>query len=489
MKLDTLLQALPALKSAELNPEITGLCYDSRQAKAGSLYACLPGTRADGHQFIPQALAQGAVAVLCQNDWLQQQSDLSPEIAWIGVEETRVALAQLAAAFYDFPSRKLALVGVTGTNGKTTTTHLIRSLLEKAGQATGLIGTLGCFFGASEIPTGFTTPFAPELQQILAQMQQEGAQTVTMECSSHALEQHRLDALEFECAIFTNLTQDHLDYHKTMEAYASAKQILFKHLLKAQGTALLNSDDPYAESFAQSCSGKILRYGFGSEADLRASDPVYGLAGVSYLLHWQGKIWPVRLALPGHYNILNSLAALGAGLVLGQDLPSLIENLAQIPGVPGRLEVVSPANHPFTVAVDYAHTPDSLENVLKTARQFTPGRLLCVFGCGGDRDASKRPLMGKAASELADHAWLTSDNPRSEDPEAILNDILAGIDQPEKVTREVDRQTAIESALQAAQPGDVLIIAGKGHETYQIFKDRTVHFDDREVARQWLERN
>jgi UDP-N-acetylmuramoyl-L-alanyl-D-glutamate--2,6-diaminopimelate ligase len=491
MKLDTLLQAMKHTHRGVSSPDISSLCYDSRKVQAGSLYACLPGTKTDGHAFISQALAQGATAILCQQAWLDKHStqELQSDIAWIGVAETRAALAQIAAAFYNHPSRQLSLLGVTGTNGKTTTTHLIRSLLEKAQLRTGLIGTLGCFFAEKEIPTGFTTPFAPELQAILAQMQTQGAQAVAMECSSHALEQHRLDALEFECAVFTNLTQDHLDYHGNMQAYAQAKQILFEQLLKASGTALLNADDPVSQDYARVSQGKVLTYGMANKADLRASNPQYGLAKVSYTLHWQEEIHPVELALPGHFNILNSLAAIGTGLVLGLPLSHLIQTLKTLPGVPGRLEVVSALDHPFTVLVDYAHTPDSLENVLKTARQFSQARLLCVFGCGGDRDKSKRPQMGKIAAEQADQVWITSDNPRSEEPETILADILIGIKSPQNVHPEVNRQTAIESALMTAEAGDVVIIAGKGHETYQIFKDTTIHFDDREVARNWLERN
>lgn len=490
MKLETLLQELNCKLIGASDIAITSLCYDSRKAEPGSLYACLPGTKTDGHQFIPQARQQGATAILCQSEWLQKHPpESTSDLTWIGVEDTRATLAEIAAAFYAYPSRQLSLVGVTGTNGKTTTSHLIRSLLEKAGRPTGLMGTLGCFFKDQEIPTGFTTPFAPELQQILAQMKAEGAQAVAMECSSHALEQHRLDALEFECAIFTNLTQDHLDYHGDMQTYAAAKQILFEKLLKPTGTALLNRDDPQAEAYARVSRGKVLTYGLSAQAGLRASAPDYGLAGVTYTLHWQGQTHRVELALPGHYNILNSLAALGTGLVLGLDLETQIQTLKSLPGVPGRLEVVTRTDHPFTVLVDYAHTPDSLQNVLATARQFTRQRLLCVFGCGGDRDKSKRPQMGAIAAELADFSWVTSDNPRSEAPEAILADILAGIRLPTKVQTEVDRQSAIEKALAAAQSGDVVIIAGKGHETYQIFQDRTVHFDDREVARHWLERN
>jgi len=490
MKLETLLQELNCKLIGAPNIAITSLCYDSRKAEPGSLYACLPGTKTDGHQFILQAQKQGATAILCQSEWLQNHPPQnSSDLTWIGVDDTRAALAEIAAAFYAYPSRQLALVGVTGTNGKTTTSHLIRSLLEKADRPTGLLGTLGCFFKDQEIPTGFTTPFAPELQQILAQMQKAGARAVAMECSSHALEQHRLDALEFECALFTNLTQDHLDYHGDMQTYAAAKQILFEKLLKPTGTALLNADDPQSESYAGISRGKVIRYGLSPQADLRASDPDYGLAGVSYTLHWQDQTHRVELALPGHYNILNSLAALGAGLVLGLDLETQIHTLKSLPGVPGRLEVVTKSEHPFTVLVDYAHTPDSLQNVLATARQFTPARLLCVFGCGGDRDKSKRPQMGAIASELADFSWVTSDNPRGEAPEAILADILAGISLRSKVEHEVDRQKAIEKALATARPGDVVIIAGKGHETYQIFQDRTIHFDDREVARHWLERN
>jgi UDP-N-acetylmuramoyl-L-alanyl-D-glutamate--2,6-diaminopimelate ligase len=489
MNLAHLLQAIPEAVKTVSDLEITDICYDSRRVIPGAVYVCLPGTRTDGHQFIGQALAKGARAIVCQRTWLAQNPPETAEIVWVGVHDTRVALAELAAAFYGHPARALNLIGVTGTNGKTTVTHLIRSLLEASGQPTGLIGTLGCFFQGQQMPTGFTTPFAPELQQILAQMQQAGARAVTMECSSHALDQHRLDALEFNCAVFTNLTQDHLDYHQTMTAYARAKQILFQRLLKSTGTALINRDDPLADEFMACSRGAVLTYGFDARADLRALEPVFSATGASFQLLWQGQRLPIQIALPGHYNILNALAAFGVGLLQGLSASMLADGFSRLAGVPGRMEVVSSPEAAFSVIVDYAHTPDSLENVLKTARQFTKGRLICVFGCGGDRDRGKRPLMGAVAAARADHVVLTSDNPRSEDPQAILTDIRSGMSACASMEVEPDRALAIERALAQASAGDVVLIAGKGHETDQIFADRTISFDDRQIARQWLERN
>jgi UDP-N-acetylmuramoyl-L-alanyl-D-glutamate--2,6-diaminopimelate ligase len=397
-------------------------------------------------------------------------------------------MARVAAELSGHPSRRLKLVGVTGTNGKTTTTTLIRAVLEEAGLSTGLLGTLGASFAGQTVETGHTTPQSPDLQALLARMVEAGVQAAAMEVSSHAIEQARVYACAYQVVVFTNLTQDHLDYHGTMAAYAEVKRRLFSW--KATGMmpahAVINLDDPYGSSFQAAASCPVITYGIdaGPSALLWASQVESFPAGSRFLVHWQGERYPVALPLPGRFNVYNALAAFATGLALGYPPALMAAALARVPGVPGRAEVVTPPNHPFTVWVDYAHTPDGLVNVLKAARALKPKRLVAVFGCGGDRDRTKRPLMGRAASELADYTIVTSDNPRSEDPQAILDEILPGVSGPHRVV--VDRAEAIRHAVAEAQPGDLVVIAGKGHETYQIFADQTIHFDDREVARELL---
>lgn len=473
------------------NPEITGICYDSRKLQPGNLYIAIAGARSDGHQFIPAVIAAGAAAIICDQSWFQQHPEQvasAPQMAWLPLANPRAALAEVSAAFYQHPASKLKMLGVTGTNGKTTISQLITRLLEGHGCSTGWIGTLGAGYRDVSLPGQYTTPFPPELHALLAQMLAKGVQALSMECSSHALEQHRLDALAYDVAIFSNLTQDHLDYHLTLEAYAEAKALLFSRLLKPSGTALLNLDDPHYAFFAKAAAEKSqLSYGFVQGADLRASEADYHQEGVSFSLHWQGQQHQAQLALPGSFNVQNALAALGATLVLGYDLGKSLQILAEIQGVPGRMERVSANGHPFAVYVDYSHTPDSLENALQTVRQFTRGRVLVVFGCGGDRDRGKRPLMGQVAQKLADKVFVTSDNPRSEDPEAILQEILSGLQAPQEAVVMADRREAIAAAISQAEPQDVVLIAGKGHETYQLIGDQVLHFDDREVARKFLE--
>ncbi|HEY9840210.1 MAG: UDP-N-acetylmuramoyl-L-alanyl-D-glutamate--2,6-diaminopimelate ligase [Candidatus Sericytochromatia bacterium] len=468
------------------NPNIHAIRYDSRQVGPGDLYVAVPGTRTDGHAHIPAAIAAGAAAIVCDRSWHGGQQNLDPGVVWLAVANPRAALASLAAAFYRHPARELRMVGITGTNGKTTTAHLVSQLLQRQQLNCGWIGTLGAGYGDVSLPGQYTTPFPPELHAILRQMADDGVRAVAMECSSHALDQHRLDAIAYDAAIFTNLTQDHLDYHQTLEAYAEAKSLLFSHLLKPDGTAIVNADDPAAGRFAAAARGRVLRYGIEAVADLQARELAFHAEGVGFSLFWQGRSQPVRLRLPGRYNVHNALAAVATALSLGLPLDESLAALEQISGVPGRLERVSPDGHSFAVYVDYAHTPDSLENALKAVRQFTAGRVLVVFGCGGDRDRGKRPLMGAAAETLADRVFVTSDNPRSEQPEAIIAEILAGLKSPQVAVVEPMRREAIALALEAARPGDVVLIAGKGHENYQIIGDQTLHFDDREEARQFL---
>lgn len=475
----------------EANPEIHAIRYDSRQVGPRDLYVAIAGTRSDGHDHIPAALHQGAVAVVCDRVWYEAQSKRVHELGlWLPCDQPRVALAQLAANFYSRPASRLRMIGITGTNGKTTTAHLVSETLKRLQLSTGWIGTLGAGFGEITLPGQYTTPFPPELHGMLSLMSQAGVQAVAMECSSHALEQHRLDAIEYDVAVFTNLTQDHLDYHHTMEAYADAKTLLFSKGLKPGGVAVINRDDPRWERFAQASwdntGVRVISYGIESGADLEARELQFDREGVSFKLFWQGQSYPVKLRLPGRYNVHNALAALGSALALELPLVASLEALGAIPGVPGRLERVSPDGHPFAVYVDYAHTPDSLENALRAVRQFTTGLVKLVFGCGGDRDKGKRPLMAAVAEALADGVIITSDNPRSEAPAEIINEIVAGLKQPGRAHVEPDRRTAIAMAIDWASPGDVVLIAGKGHENYQIIGSQTLHLDDREEARRHL---
>ncbi len=470
------------------DPELKRVVHDARQARHGDLFAALPGTRVDGHQFLGQAALGGATGALVSRTWAAEFAGEVPLPCW-PVTDTRVAMAKVAAHLNGHPSRGLKLIGVTGTNGKTTTTFLVRSLLAEAGLRTGLIGTLGAEFESQKIVTGFTTPQSPELQDVLRRLGEAGAEAVAMEVSSHAIEQARIYACAYQVVVFTNLSRDHLDYHGTMEQYAATKRRLVT--ADATGTApqvaVVNLDDAQGPAFVEAAACPVVTYGItsGDRAALWASDVRSAAAGSEFQVHWQGETQAVRVPLAGRFNIYNALAALATGLALGFALEPLVAALARVPGVPGRVEVVSPPGHPFTVWVDYAHTPDGLENVLTAARELEPKRLIAVFGCGGDRDRTKRPIMGEVVARLADVAVVTSDNPRSEDPSAIIREIMLGMKQVAPMV-EADREKAIAAAIRMAAPGDLVVIAGKGHETTQTFADRTVHFDDREVARQVL---
>ncbi|AOQ23502.1 UDP-N-acetylmuramoyl-L-alanyl-D-glutamate--2,6-diaminopimelate ligase [Moorella thermoacetica] len=465
---------------------LTGLHYDSRRIQSGFLFVAIKGFKTDGHLYIDAALERGAVAVV-----LAQERTLPPGVAWVRVDDTRLALGQLAARFYDYPSRKLRLIGVTGTNGKTTTTHLIQAILEAGGRPAGLVGTIGNRLGDRVLPAEHTTPESLDLQHLLYQMASLQARAVVMEVSSHALALHRVAGTEFDVAVFTNLTQDHLDFHHDMEDYFNCKARLFQGMDQGVKTgpkyAVINGDDPYGSRLAALTPVPVVTYGCTPGCQVRARDIHLETGGSTSLVTWPGGEAAMELRLTGRYNIYNALAALAVALQEGIDPQVAIRALGRFKGVPGRLERVD-QGQPFTVVVDYAHTPDGLENVLRAARQVTRGRLLVVFGCGGDRDRGKRPLMGRAAARLSDYSIITSDNPRSEDPEAIIADILPGVREVPGASYQVlvDRRRAIAAALALARPGDMVVIAGKGHETYQIVKDKTLPFDDRQVAREEL---
>lgn len=489
MNLRELLATVEGLESPSLaDVEVKGIKTNSHACGVGDLFIGMPGTRVDGGEFWSSALASGAVAAIVSPEAIQKNPP-TPESVVIPAGNMTKACAQIAAAFYGYPGQKLKLVGVTGTNGKTTTTHLIEYFITKASLPTALLGTLYTRWPGFEQTAVHTTPFAVELQQQLAAAVNAGCEFGVMEVSSHALAQGRVLGCSFEVGVFSNLTQDHLDYHTDMEDYFAAKALLFSPDY-LQGRAIINADDEYGKRLITSLSReRVWSYSVNdNNADFWMSGLSYQPNGVSGMLHTPKGDVAFSSPLVGQYNLENLLAAVGAVLHLGLDLQLVANAIPDFPGVPGRMERVQISDdQDVSVIVDYAHTPDSLENLLKAARPFIPGKMICVFGCGGDRDRTKRPKMGKIAAQLADVAVVTSDNPRTEDPEKILQDVLAGI--PDSVQPMVicDRATAIRTAILQAKPGDGVLLAGKGHEDYQILGTEKIHFDDREQARDALQ--
>ena len=469
------------LLDSSLTPDIDHLAHDSRKVGPNGLFVALRGAQTDGHLFLDKAVQNGAIAILVEAtpDEAVRTRAAASGVVLLQVSDTHAAWAELAAAFYGDPSHDLALVGVTGTNGKSTTTWLIHHLVTALGEKAGLIGTIAYRIGDRALPASHTTPDALDLQRMLRQMAEAGCTTCAMEVSSHALDQQRTRAIRFDVGVFTNLTQDHLDYHPTFDAYRDAKKKLFDGL-PTDATALLNHDDLHSTQVAADTAAQVVRYGLGTGADLRGEILANELAGLHLRIEGQAR----RFRLVGRFNAYNLLAAYGAGRALGYPGDRVLDALAQAPPVPGRFEQIAFEDGP-TVVVDYAHTPDALDNVLQTIRA-TIGKghtLWCVFGCGGDRDRTKRPQMGHIAEGSADRVIVTSDNPRTEPPQAIMDDIRAGFRHPEAARWIVDRQAAIEAAAEAAAPGDVVLIAGKGHETYQIVGTEKHDFDDRAMAR------
>src|SRR5881396_1253021 len=486
MQLKTLLSATPIRQIiGPVDRPVENISYDSRRVQRNTLFVALRGEKTDGHQFIAQAINKGASVIVAERE------EKDPRVTCLVVEDTRNALADFSATFYGHPARKLKLAAVTGTNGKTTTTFLIKHICESAGLRCGLIGTVRYEIGERLLPAIRTTPESLDLQELLAQIANAGCKAAAMEVSSHALAQNRARGLEWDVAVFTNLTQDHLDFHGTMENYFEAKAKLFQNLplqsKKKGASAVINIDDRYGEKLVDRLAGKIpvVTYGLGLHADFRASNYRTEFAGTSYQLDARGRSYLVRVPLIGRFNVANSLAALAAATVMGVNLRAAILSLARSPQVPGRLELV-PAKRQFQIFVDYAHTDDALRNVLKTLRELKPRKLIVVFGCGGDRDRKKRPLMGRVTDELADHAIITSDNPRKENPDAIINEVERGFRSThyEKI---VERAEAIRHAVAIAQQSELVLIAGKGHEKYQEFADHTIPFDDIQVARRALD--
>lgn len=465
--------------SADIQVIVRGMSMDSRQVQPGDLYVCVPGFQVDGHDFAAAAIASGAVALVVERF-------LPLDVPQVLVANVRQVMGLLASVVYDRPSEHLELVGVTGTNGKTTITYLIEKIAAKHSKKVGLIGTLGSRIDGRELPGERTTPEAIDVQKLLGEMVAEGVSLAVMEVSSHALDLGRVAGCEFAAGIFTNLTQDHLDYHKTMEEYLNAKSRLFSNLKgKIQPKiSILNGDDPAFSKLSQVSAAPVVSYGIYNSVDYRAENVEVTTEGVRFRVRFRDEVQQIWYATPGIFSVYNALAAFVWGVERGYDKATVAEALTEISGVPGRFESVR-LGQPFQVIVDYAHTPDGLVNVVRTARDFTKGKLITVFGCGGDRDRGKRPLMGEAVSQWSDFVIVTSDNPRTEDPDQIIQEILTGVSGVDYVALR-DRREAVWSACRMAKAGDTILIAGKGHETYQIFGTEVHPFDDREVAREAL---
>ena len=491
-----LLKATP-IERMEGNSQvrIIDVTADSRAVETGSLFFCLRGEHVDGHSFANMAAENGAAAIIAE-----KKIDVASDVTIIYVADTRKAMEDIVPYFFDYPSKKMRMIALTGTNGKTTTTHIISHILHHVGYKTGVIGTVHALIGDKEIPTHNTTPDVTDLQRILCQMLKENVTHVCMEVSSHSLVMGRVIGCEFDTAVFTNLTEDHLDYHKTMDNYAKAKSILFKMVsgkdqIKDGKSAWINSDDPYAAVMSNAISDpdfcQVSTYGFNGNPDLKASDVHFSGKSSSFKIQLGEKRYVIKTKLIGRFNVYNVMAAIGAALSEGVDIKDIQAALSDFVSVAGRFELIEEGQS-FSVVVDYAHTPDGLEKILTTAKEIAKGRLITCFGCGGDRDKLKRPIMGRIAANYSDVVVITSDNPRTEDPEEIIREIAAGVQDISQHKSNLlyktvtDRRAAIQYALSIAHNQDIVLIAGKGHEDYQILKDKTVHFDDREEVRKAL---
>lgn len=466
--------------------EVTFITADSRNVQEGSLFICLIGATVNGHDYVQSAIDKGAIAILAS-----EKIDVPANITVITVEDTREAMKECVPFFYDYPAQKMRMIGVTGTNGKTTTSHMIGHILREQGHTVGIIGTVHVLIGNTSYPVNNTTPDVVDLQHVLHQMVTEGVTHCIMEVSSHALDMGRVSGVEYDTAVFTNLTQDHLDYHKTFENYLAAKVKLFEQVSssgqkKDPKGAVINLDDPYGSRVLEKTKVQTIGYGTHEKGNLRAADLKMTSRSSSYTVVYNDSEYHLHMNVAGLFNVYNTLAAIGAARVEGVSIEHILEALESFDAVPGRFELIDEGQD-FAVVVDYAHTPDGLENILETAKAIVDNKIHVVFGCGGDRDATKRPIMGRIAAQYGDVVYVTSDNPRTEDPIQIVKDVEVGVKEGlrEGVTYEVivDRREAIMKAIKNATTGDVVIIAGKGHEDYQILKDKTIHFDDREEAR------
>ncbi len=473
MKLKALLQDVETKSVYTFDPEITNVTENSSKVRRQGLFVCIKGSSCDGHDFAQKAMDRGAVAVICERDIGIKNS--------IIVENSRKAYAQICSAFYSKAHKKLRMIAVTGTNGKTTTSYIIKKILENSGLKTGLIGTVNVTIGKERYPADLTTPDPVDLHRYLMLMNIAGCDACVMEVSSQALEQERVYGINFDCAVFTNLSPEHLDYHKTMQSYSRAKSKLFE----MSKISVVNSDDEYAPLMLRSAAGKTYTYGTDESADFRAEKICLSQDGVDYNLSHKGKTHRVTFPGMGMFSVSNSLAAISAANVLGIDTLKAIREVSRFEGISGRMEKID-NSFGINIIIDYAHTPDSLENAAKTLKEVYGGRLITVFGCGGDRDKEKRPVMGKVACENSDFVFVTSDNPRTENPETIIDDILTGINT-KNYYRITDRKLAIKSAIYSAKSGDTVLIAGKGHEKYQILGTQKIYFNEREIIRKLLE--
>ncbi len=474
MRLSELAMAAGVRMTGE-DREITSIEYDSRKAKDGCIFCCIVGQLFDGHTFAEGAVQAGAAALLVERE-------LPIDVPQIVVANARKAMAEMAAAFFGYPQREMQVIGVTGTNGKTTTTYMVKAIAEQAGKKVGIIGTIRNMVGNESIHTDRTTPESVDLFRLLRVMADAHVDLVVMEVSSHALEQYRVHGIKFDVGLFTNLTQDHLDYHKSFDNYLAAKRILFFNSRKA----VVNVDDPYAGRMTEGLTIPILTFGVRDRADITATDIDITTAGVQFDLHTPEGDVLMKLSIPGLFSVFNAMGAVGLMQSIGIKLSNIKDGLEMLTSVSGRLEPVK-TGYDFSVFVDYAHTPDALENVLKTAREFAKGRVICVFGCGGDRDRAKRPIMGEIAGRFSEYAIITSDNSRTEDPMAIIDSIEEGMKRSgTRYTIIENRKDAIRYALQFAKPNDVIMVAGKGHETYQEINGTKYHFDDKEIVEELL---
>lgn len=471
------------------NVSIQDITADSRAVKLNSLFIALDGATVDGHNYIDKAVAAGAVAVI-----VSKPVTVPDDVCVITVSDTRQAMMVCVPYFFDYPANRMRMVGVTGTNGKTTTTHMIRHILKAQGHKVGVIGTVHIMIGDTSYPIHNTTPDVVDLQHILHQMVQENVEYCVMEVSSHALALGRVSGVEFDTAVFTNLTQDHLDFHKTFENYLAAKCKLFEQVsaanqVKDNKGAVINIDDSYGYRVMEKTTAPTITYSTLGKGTLNASDVHMSTKNSQYTVNYKGESYPVSMNTTGLFNVYNTLAAIGACLQEGISMEAIDTALKTFSSVPGRFELIEEGQD-FAVVVDYAHTPDGLQNILETAKAIKENRIIIVFGCGGDRDATKRPIMGRIAAEYGDKIYVTSDNPRTEDPVQIVKDVEVGVKEAlrDGTSYEVivDRREAINHAIHDAKAGDIVIIAGKGHENYQILKNETIHFDDREEARKAL---
>ena len=477
MKLKELLKGINCRIVGDEEVEVTGVAYDSREVKEGNLFFCIQGFNSDGHRYAPKAVEAGAACLV-----VSRQLELNVPQVVVKAEQDRKAMSQIAAAFYGNPSEKLCMIGVTGTSGKTSTTYMLKSILEKAGRKVGLIGTVHTVIGEKVIPAERTTPEAPDLQKILAEMVQAGLDTVVMEVSSHSLFLDRVYGIAFECGIFTNLSQDHLDFHKDFEHYFLAKSMLFANCKKSA----INADDPYGRRLPAYAGGEVVTFGQNPQADICAKEICLHTDHSEFVLQTKNGEMLLHLGLPGEFMIYNALSAFAVGAMLGIEPEVIKAGLEAVHYIPGRVENLDTRGGNFSIVLDYCHKPEALESVLKMIKGYAQGRVVCIFGCGGNRDAVKRPIMGKIAENIADFCIVTSDNPRFEDPYAIIEEITAGMKKDNHIMVE-DRREAIRYAIEHAQPGDVILLAGKGHEDYQEIKGVHYPFDEKVVVGEILD--